>query len=759
MDCVRSISFIIPGNGTAPDVQVYAEEGPGGTLNFTVTVLASPGMTADLRGLFFDVADGGKLAGLSQSGSGGKVTDFDTVDVIDLGNGANMQGKASPFDVGLEFGTQGIGKDDIQTASFTLSNAAGDLTLDDIAQVEFGARLTSVGAPGGRREGSAKLTTIAPAAPDANDDSYSIFEDGQSGLGDPSKTTEGVVFEVLDNDTDADGDTLTITHVFGAMYGTVTIVDGDDADSDPGDAVLYTPNLDYAGPDSFTYCITDNNGGTDFAEVQVAVVAVADVPELSYEVFAGAAVNQIILRVTATQDDADSSEFIDRILLSVDGGLPAGTIVPGFANPGDEPDQIVQDFLITVPMDQDTSYTLDITAWSKETSNGDEESATDSLAIVYEYNSNDLSSSFFATDQSMWATGDQFTFLDNRFLGINESWNESGGGFIFGATTGSLKTGFQSTLTFEGGEIDAEIPFDITVETNYNKTTDVLVISSAAAVAASGGGFTTEGPEGTYKLDFIFEFFATLKAGLDFGELGSWDIIDISVGPWNVNENILDLDSDNLGFTLPLPAGFSINFAWPNIDTTSDSSHIYNSSDASNNFLELMLDIDSFVFALLGLPNPFDIGFDIGVASGSIELADLDIGLGLNFLQQFEVAASGLAGTITYENGSSEAFIFGNDITLTNASDHDEDNDGVVEFALALDPVATLNNSTDLGFNFLWNFDLLKLTGEYDVVFDSGSLNLGPLLDLGGTIPIGDVEVFNSTFALDFASQDFAFGA
>ncbi len=759
MHCVRSIKFVIPGNGSAPDVEVYAEEGAGGTLNFTVTVLATPGLTADLRGLFFDVADDSKLAGLGHGGSGGKVTDFDTVNVIDLGNGANMHGAAQPFDVGLEFGTQGIGKDDIQTVSFTLSNAAGDLTLDDIAQVEFGARLTSVGGLGGKRADSAKLTTIAPAAPDANDDSYTIFEDGQSGLDDPSKVSEGVRFAVLNNDTDADGDTLTVTSVEGALNGTVLIVDGDDADSDPGDAVLYIPNLDFAGTDSFIYCITDNNGGTDFAEVFVTVEAVADVPLLSYEVFAGATVNEIILRVTATQNDADSSEFIDRILLSVDGGLPAGTIVPGSVNPGTEPDQIVQDFVITVPMDQDTSYTLDITAWSKETSNGDEQSATTSLDIVHEYNSNDLSGSFYATDQSMWETGDQFTFVDDRFLGIDESWDESGGGFVFGATTGHIKAGFQSTLTFEGGEIDAEVPFDIEVETNYNKTTDVLLISSSAAVAPNGGGFTTEGPEGTYQLDFIFQFLATLKAGLDFGDLGSWDIIDVTVGPWDESFNILDLDSDNLGFTLPLPAGFSINFAWPNIDTTSDAAHIYNSSGASNDFLQFMLDIDDFIFTILGLPNPFDIGFDIGVAWGSIELADLDLGLGLNFLQQFEVQATGLAGTITYEDGSSEAFVFGNDILLTNASDYDVDNDGTVEFELALDPVATLENSTDLGFNFLWNFDLLKLTGGYDVVFDSGELNLGPLVDLGGSIPIADVEIFNDTFALDFASQDFIFNA
>lgn len=165
-----------------------------------------------------------------------------------------MKGAADPYDFGVEFGGPGIGKNkgDIQFTTFNLSNTAGDLTLDDIAQVEFRARVTSIGTPDAGRGGSAKLTTIAPAAPDANDDSCEIFEDSATGLKDPRDTTSGTIFEVLDNDTDADGDTLTITHVFGASNGTVTIVDGDDADLLPGDAILYTPNTDYAGLDEFT---------------------------------------------------------------------------------------------------------------------------------------------------------------------------------------------------------------------------------------------------------------------------------------------------------------------------------------------------------------------------------------------------------------------------------------------------------------------------------------------------------------------------
>jgi hypothetical protein len=145
-----------------------------------------------------------------------------------------MNGHASPFDVGIAFGTPGKGKDLVTgPVQFTL-DAVNDITLDDFAHLQFGARTTSFGD---------KITTFAPAAPDAQDDAFSIFEDGASGVDDPSTSPTGVLLNVLANDTDADNDKLVITGDFhdGPLHGTVQVVDGDDADSDPGDAILYTP--------------------------------------------------------------------------------------------------------------------------------------------------------------------------------------------------------------------------------------------------------------------------------------------------------------------------------------------------------------------------------------------------------------------------------------------------------------------------------------------------------------------------------------
>ncbi|MBO1346214.1 MAG: tandem-95 repeat protein [Hormoscilla sp. GUM202] len=69
--------------------------------------------------------------------------------------------------------------------------------------------------------------------------------------------------DVLANDTDPDGDTLSIASVSDGANGTVRIVDSQ---------VVYTPNeATFAGTDSFSYTITDNNGGTDQATVNVTV--------------------------------------------------------------------------------------------------------------------------------------------------------------------------------------------------------------------------------------------------------------------------------------------------------------------------------------------------------------------------------------------------------------------------------------------------------------------------------------------------------
>ena len=60
------------------------------------------------------------------------------------------------------------------------------------------------------------------------------------------------------NDSDLDGDPLTVTAVGNPTHGTAVIEGGN---------VRYTPDANYNGGDSFTYTISDGNGGTDSASV------------------------------------------------------------------------------------------------------------------------------------------------------------------------------------------------------------------------------------------------------------------------------------------------------------------------------------------------------------------------------------------------------------------------------------------------------------------------------------------------------------
>jgi len=103
--------------------------------------------------------------------------------------------------------------------------------------------------------------TVNPVAdpPVAMDDSATTNEDTP------------VEISVLDNDSDPDGDTLTISayDTFSSQGGRVSCTAG---------VCTYSPPADFNGSDTFTYTISDGHGGTDTATVTVTVNPIADPP-------------------------------------------------------------------------------------------------------------------------------------------------------------------------------------------------------------------------------------------------------------------------------------------------------------------------------------------------------------------------------------------------------------------------------------------------------------------------------------------------
>ncbi len=96
-------------------------------------------------------------------------------------------------------------------------------------------------------------------APVAEDDTLTISENSGTHT-----------IDVLANDSDVDaGDVLTITEVTQPANGVAAIVEG---------GVSYTPNLNFHGQDSFTYMISDGNGGAATGNVTITVIHVEQAP-------------------------------------------------------------------------------------------------------------------------------------------------------------------------------------------------------------------------------------------------------------------------------------------------------------------------------------------------------------------------------------------------------------------------------------------------------------------------------------------------
>jgi hypothetical protein len=128
-------------------------------------------------------------------------------------------------------------------------------------QVTDGTNLTDTAGNTANTGGAAVTIAGAPNnAPVANDDTaITTAED-----------TPATTVNVLANDTDADGHTLSVSAA-SAGNGSVAI---------NGDGTLtYTPNANYNGSDTITYTVIDGYGGTDTATVDVTVTPVNDAPE------------------------------------------------------------------------------------------------------------------------------------------------------------------------------------------------------------------------------------------------------------------------------------------------------------------------------------------------------------------------------------------------------------------------------------------------------------------------------------------------
>ena len=154
---------------------------------------------------------------------------------------------------------------------------------------------------------------IAPpvnTAPDAVDDVYSVHA-GQT----LSITAPGI----LGNDTDADGDTLTVVEIIAApSAGSLFPV--------TNGSFVYTPDENFVGQDSFTYKIRDGFGGFDTATVTINVTnAAPDAVNDVYNMRAGQTLNIAAPGILGNDTDADGDTLT---VVEIIAAPSAGSLFP-----------------------------------------------------------------------------------------------------------------------------------------------------------------------------------------------------------------------------------------------------------------------------------------------------------------------------------------------------------------------------------------------------------------------------------------------
>ena len=144
--------------------------------------------------------------------------------------------------------------------SFDPGEGYQDLGVGESQQVEITYTISD--GNGGTSEATATVTVQGSNdGPVASDDSLSGTEDG---------TITFTASDLLGNDSDVDGDSLSISGFDQPEHG--TIVDNGDG------SFTFTPDENWNGETDFTYTVSDGQGGTDTATVNITVDGVNDGP-------------------------------------------------------------------------------------------------------------------------------------------------------------------------------------------------------------------------------------------------------------------------------------------------------------------------------------------------------------------------------------------------------------------------------------------------------------------------------------------------
>ncbi|AOY81572.1 Ig-like domain-containing protein [Moorena producens JHB] len=130
---------------------------------------------------------------------------------------------------------------------------------------------------------------------------FNLVNEAPVAVDDTATTGENtpVDIDVLANDTDADGEQLTLNINNQGANGTAEVNDVDGT-------ITYTPNADFTGTDTFTYEVSDDNNPPVSATVNVEVTNVNQPPEPANDTATTTSNTAVDINVLANDSDPDS---------------------------------------------------------------------------------------------------------------------------------------------------------------------------------------------------------------------------------------------------------------------------------------------------------------------------------------------------------------------------------------------------------------------------------------------------------------------
>jgi hypothetical protein len=268
-DNATSVTLTVTGTGTGTDTKTVSS----GQTVFTVTSSTTVGtvnLSATSSGLTGDTGSFA-TANIAPVANAQTVSATEDVDITVTFSGSDADGDAFSFLVSTLPANGALYQTSDGTTRGSSISSVPTTVTDTSNRVIYvsaqngngnGHGTFGIKANDGSANSSATTVTVNVTGtedpPVASADNLTLDEDSPTDL------------NVLSNDSDPDGDALTVTSVSGASRGGLSI------NSDG--TVRFAPSANYFGSDSFSYSISDGNGNSSTATATVTINSVNDSP-------------------------------------------------------------------------------------------------------------------------------------------------------------------------------------------------------------------------------------------------------------------------------------------------------------------------------------------------------------------------------------------------------------------------------------------------------------------------------------------------